>query len=310
MSGWLRVAFFGLIALCCFGNIACQRDGASGKKRIGVTLLTREHAFYRDLEAGMREAAERNGFELIVASGDFDLAKQQSQIENFIVQGVAAIVVCPADTRGIGPAIERANSANIPVFTADIAAQGGRVVAHIASDNVEGGRLAARYIAQALNGQGKVGIIGQPEVQSTIDRERGFKEEMQKYPGIRIVSVLNGAGVRDRALKAADDMLQSDPEIKAIFAINDDSALGALSAAEARGRTDLIIVGYDATAEALRAIKRGSALRADVAQDPRAMGQQTIEAVAKHLRGEQVPAAITIPVRIVDARSAEVAALP
>ncbi|MFH3579491.1 substrate-binding domain-containing protein, partial [Acinetobacter baumannii] len=85
----------------------------------------------------------------------------------------AAIVVCPADTRGIGPAIERANSANIPVFTADIAAQGGRVVAHIASDNVEGGRLAARYIAQALNGQGKVGIIGQPEVQSTIDRERG-----------------------------------------------------------------------------------------------------------------------------------------
>ncbi|MER3426799.1 MAG: hypothetical protein C4334_01675 [Pyrinomonas sp.] len=310
MRRWLRAALFVLIALCCFGGVSCQRDGTSGKKRIGVTLLTREHAFYRDLEAGMREAAEKNGFELLVSSGDFDLAKQQSQIENFIVQGVDAIIVCPADTRGIGPAIERANSANIPVFTADIAAQGGRVVAHVASDNVEGGRLAARYIAQALDGRGRVGIIGQPEVQSTIDRESGFKEEMRKHPGIQIVSVLNGAGVRDRALKAADDMLQSDPEIKAIFAINDDSALGALSAAEARGRADLIIVGYDATAEALRAIKRGSALRADVAQDPRAMGQQTIDAIARHLRGEPVPANITIPVRIVDARSSEVATLP
>jgi ribose transport system substrate-binding protein len=231
------------------------------------------------------------------------LAKQQSQIENFIVQGVDAIIVCPADSKGIGPAIERANQANIPVFTADIAAQGGQVVSHVASDNLSGGRLAAEFIAKALNGQGEVGVIGQQEVQSGLDRELGFKEEMKKYPNIKVVSTLNGGGVRDRALKAADDMLQGNPNIKAIFGINDDSALGALSAAEGRGRNDMIIVGYDATPEAVKAIQRGSALKADVAQQPKELGAKTIEAIAAHFSGGQVQKSVAVPVKIVDANS-------
>src|SRR3712207_6772575 len=135
-----------------------KQGGPSSSKRIGVTLLTREHEFYRELEAGLREAAQKAGYELIVTSGDFDLAKQQSQIENFVVQRVAAIVVCPADSKGIGPAIDQANQAGIPVFTADIKAQGGKVVSHIASDNLAGGRMAVEYIAKALNGQGNVEI--------------------------------------------------------------------------------------------------------------------------------------------------------
>ncbi|HEY0321770.1 MAG TPA: substrate-binding domain-containing protein [Pyrinomonadaceae bacterium] len=282
----------------------CNRGGkGSGAKRIGVTLLTREHEFYRQLEAGLKEAADKQGYQLIITSGDFDLAKQQSQIENFIVQGVDAIIVCPADSKGIGPAIERANEAKIPVFTADIAAQGGQIVSHVASDNLSGGRLAADFIAKALNGQGNVGVIGQQEVQSGLDRELGFKEEMKKYPGIKIVSVLNGGGVRDRALKAADDMLQGNSDLKAIFGINDDSALGALSAVEARGRNDMVIVGYDATAEAVKAIQRGSALKADVAQQPRDLGAKTIEAISTHFSGGQVPKSIAVPVKIVDANS-------
>ena len=273
----------------------------AGAKRIGVTLLTREHEFYRQLEAGLKEAADKQGYQLIVTSGDFDLAKQQSQIENFIVQRVDAIIVCPADSKGIGPAIERANQAKIPVFTADIAAQGGEVVSHIASDNLSGGRLAADFIAKALKGEGSVGIIGQQEVQTGLDRELGFKEEMRKYPQIKIVSVLNGGGVRDRALKAAEDMLQGNPGMKGIFGINDDSALGALSAAEARGRTDLVIVGYDATPEAVQAIERNSALKADVAQQPRDLGAKTIDAIHSYLTGGQVQKQIAVPVQIVDA---------
>src|SRR4051812_45155598 len=276
---------------------------AAGGKRIGVTLLTREHEFYRQLEAGLRGAAEKQGYELSITSGDFDLAKQQSQIENFIVQKVDAIIVCPADSKGIGPAIERANQAKIPVFTADIAAQGGQVVSHIASDNLSGGRLAGDYIAKALNGVGEVGIIGQQEVQSGLDRELGFKEELKKYPGIKVAAVLNGGGVRDRALKAADDMLQGNPNIKGIFGINDDSALGALSAAEGRGRNDMVIVGYDAIPEAVKAIQRGSALKADVAQQPKELGAKTIEAIAAHFSGGQVQKSIAVPVKIVDANS-------
>src|SRR5215213_9510639 len=284
----------------------CQPSANNaGAKRIGVTLLTREHEFYRQLEAGLKDAADKQGYQLIVTSGDFDLAKQQSQIENFIVQRVDAIIVCPADSKGIGPAIEQANQAKIPVFTADIAAQGGEVVSHIASDNLSGGRLAADFIAKALKGEGSVGIIGQQEVQTGLDRELGFKEEMQKYPNIKVVSVLNGGGVRDRALKAAEDMLQGNPGMKAIFGINDDSALGALSAAEARGRTDLVIVGYDATPEAVQAIERGSALKADVAQQPRDLGAKTVDAIHGYLSGGQVQKQISVPVKIVDATNSK-----
>src|SRR5215203_5187483 len=145
-----------LLAGALLISAGCKRGGggSSGGKRIGVTLLTREHEFYRQLEAGLKEAADKQGYQLIITSGDFDLAKQQSQIENFIVQRVDAIIVCPADSKGIGPAIEQANQAKIPVFTADIAAQGGEIISHIASDNLSGGRLAADFIAKALKGQG------------------------------------------------------------------------------------------------------------------------------------------------------------
>lgn len=303
-----------LLAMLVLMCAACQQSNQQSSqpnnslnvsaKRIGVTLLTKEHEFYRDLEAGLNDAAKQNNFQLTITSGDFDLAKQQSQIENFILQRMDAIIVCPADTKGIAPAIEAANAANIPVFTADIAASGGRVVSHIASDNLAGGRLAAEYIAKALNGQGSVGIIAQPEVQSTIDREQGFREALKQHAGIKIVSGLNGEGKRDRALKAAEDMLQAHADLKAIFAINDDSALGALSAAEARNRKDLIIVGYDATPEAVRAITSNTQLKADVAQQPQAIGRRTIEAVVTHFAGTKPAPVITVPVRIVDATNA------
>jgi ribose transport system substrate-binding protein len=273
------------------------------KKRIGVTLLTREDDFYRELEAGLKDQAAKNNFELLIQSGDKDLSKQQSQIDNFLVQKVDAIIVCPTDTKGIAPAIERANAANVPVFTADIAAGGGKVVSHVASDNTAGGRLAAEYIAKLINGAGKVGIIGQPEVQSVVDRETGFKEEIAKSPQITLLPTLNGGGVRDRALKAADDLLQGNPDLKAIFCINDETALGALASAEARGRGDLIIVGYDAAPEAVEKIKKGTALKADVAQQPRDIGAKTVEAIARHFKGEPTEAKIAVPVKIVDASS-------
>ena len=219
------------------------------------------------------------------------------------MQHVDAIIVCPTDTKGIAPAIEKANAANIPVFTADIGAEGGKVVSHIASDNVAGGRLAGEYIAKLLAGKGDVGLVSQPELQSVIDRETGFREAIAKYPGIKIVSTINGAGVRDRSLKAADDMFQAHPEIRAVFAINDETALGVLASATSHNMKSLAIVGYDAAPEAIKAIAAGSSLKADVAQQPRAIGTQTIEAIADHFAGKAVQPRIAVPVRIIDADS-------
>jgi ribose transport system substrate-binding protein len=311
----MKLKLFVLLTLISLIAIACNQQptnnsaNAAGaniaKKKIGVSLLTREDDFYRELEAGLQEAARGNNFELLVQSGDKDLSKQQSQIDNFLVQKVDAIIVCPTDTQGIAPAIERANKAGIPVFTADIAAGGGKVVSHVSSDNVAGGRLAAEFIVKAINGEGAVGIIGQPEVQSVVDRENGFKDEIAKNSRITLVPTLNGGGVRDRALKAADDLIQGNPSLKAIFCINDETALGALAAAEARGKTDLVIVGYDAAPEAVAKIRAGTALKADVAQQPRDIGAKTIEAVTKHFRGEPVEAKVAVPVKIVDMETAK-----
>ncbi|HYV97987.1 MAG TPA: substrate-binding domain-containing protein [Gemmatimonadaceae bacterium] len=287
---------------------ACAKSDAGKSRTIGVTLLTREDEFYRQLEQGLRDQAQKDSFTLVVTSGDRDLAKQQSEIDNFIVQKVAAIIVCPVDSKGIGPAIEKANAAGIPVFTADIAAQGGKVVAHVASNNTAGGALAAEYIAKAIGDKGEVGLIAERDVQSTIDREAGFTKALAAHPNIKLVATIDGSGTRDKALKAADDMLQAHPKLAGIFAINDESALGVLSSAQSHKMTKLVIVGYDAAPEAQKAITGGTPLRADVAQQPGEIGKKTIDAIAQHLAGKPVDAMIPVPVRIVDADSLKGAA--
>jgi ribose transport system substrate-binding protein len=127
---------------------------------------------------------------------------------------------------------------------------------------------------------------------------------MAQHPGIRIVARPSGDGVRDRAMKAAEDLLQGFPNLAGIFGINDDSALGALAAVEAAGRKGILIVGYDGIPEARGAILRGSALRADVVQHPKEIGRITIETIARHLAGEAVPADIPVKVGIVDSSNA------
>ena len=296
------IAIIAGVALFGFG-CAQRKD----RKTIGVSLLTKEHVFYRDLERGLRETAAKHNFDLIINSGDWDLAKHQAQIENYIVQKVDAIIVCPVDSKGIGPAIQKANAAGIPVFTADIKAEGGRIVSQIASDNVEGGRLAAQHMAKLLNGRGEVAIIDQPVTQSVIDRVRGFMEEIAAHPEIRIVARPSGDGVRDKAMKAAEDLLQGYPKLAGVFGINDDSALGALAAVEAAGRKGIVIVGFDGIPEARQAILRGSALKADVVQYPLEIGRITIETIARHLAGEPVASDIPVKVGIIDAHNANTA---
>jgi ribose transport system substrate-binding protein len=264
---------------------------------IGVSLLTRTHPFYQELEAGLREAAAANGYELLITAGEFDVAKQKDQLQDFIVKRVNAIIVSPSDSRSIGTAIKAANDAGIPVFTADIAclAEGIRIVSHVASDNVAGGKLAAQALTEALGGQGEVAIIDHPEVESVIQRVRGFEEEIATHPGVEIVAKLSGHGVKDQAFRTAEDILQAHPNLKAIFGINDDSALGALAAVEKAGKLgQVLIVGFDAVPEAREAIEAGK-IYADVVQQPHEIGSRTIDAIKTYISGGQVPPTILIP---------------
>ena len=274
------------------------------KPVIGAALLTQTHIFYQDMVAAMQSSADEMGFQLRPQYAEFDSRRQNDQIEIFIAQGVDALIIAPTDSSGVAPVIAQARAAGIPVFTADIAAHDSDVVAHVASDNVHGGRLLAEYLAQQLNGKGKIAIIDHPTVASVQDRTKGFLEGLAKYPEMSVVQRVPGEGQRDRALRATQDLLQAQPDLDAIFGINDDSALGALAAVEAAGLADkIVIVGFDGTPEAREVIRQGKALKADAVQFPAKIGAKTIEIIAKHLRGEAVPGVVPVEVALITRES-------
>ena len=227
-----------------------------------------------------------------------DPARQAAQIEDFVAQRVSAILLAPCDSDAVGPHLAVPERAGIPVFTADIAARSGNVVSHVASDNLQGGRLAAQVMAEHLGGAGDVLIIDHPTVASVQDRVRGFEEEMRKHPGIRIVGKPSSDGQRARAMAVMEDMLQAHSGLRGVFGINDDSALGATAVLDAAGRTDIVVIGYDATEEAQQAIRSGGPLKADVVQYPGRIGRTAIEMIARHLAGESVPPVVPIEVGI------------
>jgi ribose transport system substrate-binding protein len=302
------------LALCVVLISGCDSGSGTSAPRarplIGVALLTQTHAFYKELEDALRKEAATRNMDVAVVSCEMDPARQASQIEDFVTQRVDAILAAPCDSSAIVPYLDQATAAGIPVFTADIAARGGTIVSHVASDNLEGGRLAARTLSERLGGKGDVIIIDHPEVASVQDRTRGFDEEIAKHPGIRVVGRPSASGQRARAMAVMEDMLQAHRSLRGVFAINDDSALGALSVLEAAKRTDVVIVGFDATTEAQEAIRRGSALIADIAQHPSQIGVTAVRVIADHLAKRPVEKVIAVPVTVVSAETLGAATAP
>ena len=269
---------------------------------IGGTLMNTSEPFYLDLEKGWRDAAKEFGADVIVTSAEGDLAAQISQAEDFIVKKVDAMILIPADSAGIVPAVEKANAANIPVLTADINAEGGKIVSFVASDNYLGGVLAADYLAKAIGAEGEVVILGHPSVTSTFQRTKGFIDTMQaKYPKVKIVQHLELQFTRDDAMKKTEDMLVTYPNLKGIFgAFGGDAGLGALAAVDAAGRKGIQIVNFDAIPESRKLIFEGNTiLGGDVAQFPYDIGYQSMKAAIAFLRGVQVPAETQVDVALV-----------
>lgn len=294
----MRRALFVVVTLAAT-LAGCGRKRSS-RPQVGVTLLTETHVFYQDLRRGMQQAADSLGVDLKIVSGEGDLSQQTAQVENFITQRMDAIVIAPVNSSGIASAIQEANRANIPVFTADIAADGGAVVAHVASDNRQGGRLLGAYVAQRLGGGGNVVILDQPTVASVRDRVAGFRDALAAFPNIRIVAQpVVDLGKRDLAKEKMDNLLATDQKIDAVFGTNDECALGALAAIQAAGKSGIFVVGYDATPEARSAIARNTALAADAVQDPVTIGRRTIETIVARLHGATVSAVIHVPVGLV-----------
>jgi len=279
-------------------------ETASPRGRIGFSALTLTNPFFKIIADTMTEEAAEHGYEVVVVSANQDVVRQSEQIDEFIVQGVAAIVLNPADSASIGQAIRKANEAGIPVFTNDIkyAGDAGLVVCHVATDNLQGGRLAGEAVVKLLGESGgQVAILDYPDVESCQMRTKGFREVVDAHNAsegaaqIDVVKVLNGEGAREVGYTVTQDIITAHSDLAAIFAINDPSALGARAALEEAGLQDQVtIIGFDGELAGKEAILAGKIL-CDPIQFPKKMGQRTIELMMQHFNGEEVPPEELIP---------------
>ena len=280
------------LALC----LACLATfGISGEKKgtIGVSLLAMSNPFFKDIADNMSAEAAKHGYSVVATDGNFDVARQSNQVKDFIANKYACIVLSPCDSKAIGPVIKEANEAGIPVFTVDIAsmADNAVVVAHIATDNFAGGRVAADGMIAALGGKGKIGILSHSEVESGLMRAEGFKAQLKdlgKDKDMAIVAELPALGSRERGFSACQDMMQAHPDIDGIFCINDPTALGALAALEGIGKADRVkLIGFDGMPEAKQAIKDGKLFGSSV-QFPDRLGIKVVQAFIAYMNGEEV----------------------
>lgn len=310
-----------LVSLFIFANGCNSGDSTSGtgstkpaaKRTIGVSLITLDNPFFKVIGDNVTEAGKKQGYDVIVVSGDKDVAKQGNQIKDFIVQGVSAIVLSPCDSKSIVPVIQEANKAGIPVFTVDIPCSepGVKIVTQIATDNYGGGREAGNAMIEALgDGGGAVAVLHFKQAESCLLRVKGFTEVINAHNDagkakIEIVTELESGGAKDQGYKATEDALQANPNLRGIFAINDPAALGARAALEKAGKAQSVkIIGFDGQPEGKQAIKEGK-IYADPIQFPDKMGVQIVDAIVRHSKGEELPKEMLIPTSLYRRADAE-----
>ncbi|WAA12544.1 ribose ABC transporter substrate-binding protein RbsB [Fervidibacillus halotolerans] len=274
-------------------------DSGDATKKIGLSISTLNNPFFVTLRDGAEAKAKELDLDITTVDAQDDSAKQVSDIEDLIQQGVDILLINPTDSAAVVAAIESANSAGIPVVTIDRSADGGEVVAHIASDNAAGGKMAGELIVEQLGGTGKVveleGIAG-----SSAARERGagFNEAIKAADGVEVVARQTANFNRAEGLTVMENIIQSTPDFQAVFAHNDEMALGALEAINAAGLSDVIVVGFDATDDAVAKVEAGE-MFATVAQKPYVIGEKGVETVQKILDGESVDKFIPVDLELV-----------
>jgi ABC-type sugar transport system substrate-binding protein len=281
--------------------VGCQRGGGGGEgggPRIGLSISTLNNPFFVTLRNGAQQAANKEGAKLIIADAQDDAATQQDDVQNFVTQQVDAILINPVDSEAVVPAVQAANQANIPVIALDRGASGGKLETLIASDNVEGGRMAAKELIQ-LVGSGPVAQLeGIPGTSPTRDRGQGFEEVINAQDAVQLVSSQTANFLRTEGLNVTENILQSNPGIKGIFAQNDEMAMGAVRALGGRAGSEVKIVGFDGIEDALKAIQAGK-MNATIAQQPDKIGSLGVENAMKVVDGKSVDKNIPVPVKLV-----------
>ncbi|GLI83508.1 ribose import binding protein RbsB [Rossellomorea marisflavi] len=273
----------------------------SGKKdpkdlKIGLSVSTLNNPFFVSIKEGVQKEAKAQGMKVIVVDAQNDAAKQINDVEDLIQQGVDLLLINPTDSSAISTAVQSANSIGIPVVTLDRSADKGDVATLVSSDNEKGGEMAADYLIKELGEGTKVAELeGVPGASATRERGKGFHNLADDKLDVAAKQTANFD--RTQGLNTMENILQGNPDIKAVFAHNDEMALGAQQAIQSSGR-DVLVVGFDGNEDALKSIEEGN-LSATVAQQPEEIGKLAVQAGADVLNGKKVDKMIPVPLKLV-----------
>jgi len=263
-----------------------------GTITLGFSQATQQSPFYVELGEGVKQAAEADGAELVYVDANGDVTKQNNDIEDLITKNVDVLLINPVDPQGIAPSLASAKAAGIPVITVDRTAEGA--LAHIGRDNVAMGKLVGDAVSDLLGtGGGKiVEIQGDAGGTVAMDRSSGFHSAFEGNDAVEIVEGPYAEYIRSNAVTAMQDLLQSNPDVKVVYAHNDDMALGALQVLQENGRDDVLVAGVDGLMEAVKAIDSGDQFVATALNDPISLGAVAADTAIKAAEGESVDAEI------------------
>lgn len=263
--------------------------------KIGVSISTLNNPFFVSVKDGIVKEAKKKGMETVVVDAQDDTSKQISGIEDLILKGVDVLVINPTDSAAISSSVLSANEAGIPVITIDRSAEDGEVATFIASDNVSGGEMAGTYIVEQLGEKANVvELEGVSGASATRERGKGFHNIADNQ--LNVVSSQTAEFDRTKGLTVMENILQGNKDIEAVFAHNDEMALGAIEAIQAAGK-DILVLGFDGTKDALDAVKEGK-LDGTIAQQPALIGEEAVNAAVKILKGDKVEENISVPLKL------------
>lgn len=280
-----------LIAAMAVLPAGCQsQKKKSDRLVIGLAVPSLTHPFFIHLKDNVMDEARKLGVEVVAADAEDVAARQMSIVEDFIARGVDGVLISPIGADALVPAVEALNQAGIPVATLDRKVSGGEVLVHVGADNVEGGRVAARYIIERLGAKGNIlQLEGTPGASPAIDRKKGFEEEIGKTP-LKIVASQPADFMRAKGQSVMENLLQVHEDFQAVYAANDEMMLGALEAMQAKKIEPghVVTLGYDAIPDALRYLKEGR-LDATIEQFPGKQARTALQLLVAFLRDGKRP---------------------
>ncbi|MEV0553993.1 substrate-binding domain-containing protein [Streptomyces sp. NPDC050597] len=294
-----------LVAAIVGGLSLFNNGSSSSNPKVGLSLSTLNNPFFVQIKEGAQAEAKKLGADLTVTDAQNDASQQANQLQNFTSEGVDSIIVNPVDSDAAGPSVRSANKADIPVVGVDRGVNKAETAALVASDNVEGGKLGAKALAEKLGGKGRIVILqGLAGTSASRERGAGFAEGLKAYPGIDVVAKQPADFDRTKGLDVMTNLLQAHPDVQGVFAENDEMALGAVKALGSKAGKSVQVIGFDGTPDGLKAVKEGT-MYASVAQQPKELGRIAVENALRAADDKEVDKTVKVPVKVVTAKNVD-----